>query len=101
MPVRPADGGTMKLRWKITLGLVALAAIGAVLLLGTATRAQRELEATRRSLRQQGFKIELTEFDFSTSPELRRRAAMLGTTTRTELTNRTRPGPILHDGPDL
>lgn len=91
----------MKLRWKIMVGLLALAAVCALLLLSTGNRAQRELEETRRSLRQQGFKIELREFNFSTSPELRRRAALLGTTSRAALANRARAGPGLRDIPGL
>src|SRR2546425_484603 len=39
--------------------------------------AQKALEETRRALRQQGFKTDLTEFTFSTSGELRARAAAL------------------------
>src|SRR5438046_116380 len=80
----------MNLRWKIILALVALAAIGAFLVTGLANRPQRELEATRRSLRQQGFKLDLGEFNFSTSPELRARATKLGTTTMAEVRNRAR-----------
>jgi hypothetical protein len=38
---------------------------------------QREVEATRQALRQQGFKTDLTEFNFSTSPESRNRIAAL------------------------
>jgi hypothetical protein len=91
----------MKLRWKISLGLVALAIIGALLLANTPNRAQQDLEATRRSLRQQGFKLDLSEFNLSISPELSRRAARLATTTRAALTNRTRPGPILNDATGL
>lgn len=34
------------------------------------TAAQRTLEQTRRELQEQGFKTDLTNFDFSTSPEL-------------------------------
>ena len=93
----------MKRRWKIILAPVALAGICAFLLLSTANRAQRELEAARRSLRQQGFKLDLTEFNFSTSPELRTRAAMLATTTMAELRNRDRPSRprVLTDVPPL
>jgi len=59
----------MKLRWKIAFAFVALATIPALLLSLAPNQAERELEATRRSLRQQGFKIDLKEFDFSLSPE--------------------------------
>src|SRR6267142_2712124 len=93
----------MKRRWKIILALVTLAGICALLVLSTANRAERELEATRRSLRQQGFKLDLAEFNFSTSPELRARAAMLATTTMAEIRNRARPPRprVLTDVPPL
>src|ERR1035437_9380193 len=61
----------------ITMGILALVTAGAAFLLFSPNRAQTALEETRRTLRQQGFKIDLAEFDFSTSPELRARAAAL------------------------
>src|SRR6266566_8581970 len=91
----------MKLRGKVTVCFVALAAICSVLLLRNSNHPQSDLEATRRSLRQQGFKIELNEFNLATSPEMRRRAAVLGTTTWVAFNNRARPGPILGDVPRL
>jgi len=42
--------------------------------------AQRSLKATRLALQEQGFKTDLTNFDFSTSPELRDRMAILQAT---------------------
>jgi len=86
------------------LALLALIAIGGVLLFSRDNRAQRELETTRRSLRQQGFKLELREFKLATSPEQSRRAALLGTTTRAALTNRSRswpPWPLIREAPSL
>lgn len=93
----------MKLRTKISIGLLALAALCAVLFLTTRNRAQRELEATRRLLRQQGFKVELREFNLAPAPEEARRAAILVTTTRDALTNRNRMRPqvSLSDPPRL
>jgi hypothetical protein len=41
------------------------------------TAAQKALTETRQALRQQGFKTDLTDFDFSTTPELRAREAIL------------------------
>jgi hypothetical protein len=67
----------MKLRWILTCGLAAVGAICAVLLLRSNNGPQKAVEETRRALRQQGFKTDLTEFNFSTSPELRARAAAL------------------------
>ena len=67
----------MKLRWIIVVGLVALATGGAALILLLGGGAQRALEETRRTLRQQGFKIDLSEFDLSASAEQTARAAAL------------------------
>ena len=91
----------MKRRWKIAAGLVVLAAVCALLWPGTGNRAQQELEETRRSLRQQGFKIDLREFNLSTSPEQARRVASLGTTTWAALTNRPPRAPIMRVMPAL
>jgi hypothetical protein len=67
----------MKLRWILIFGLVAMGAFCAFLLLRSNNGPQKAVEETRRALRQQGFKTDLTEFNFSTSPELRARAAAL------------------------
>src|SRR6266567_4143150 len=91
----------MRARWKITLGLAALAIICGILLLGKPSRAERELKATRRALREQGFKIDFTEFDLSLSPEESRRAAVLAKTTWAAVTNRSGPSPILNAIPGL
>ena len=61
----------------ILVGLMALVAAGGAFLFFTRDSERRALEETRRALRQQGFKIDLAEFNFSTSPELRARAAAL------------------------
>ena len=67
----------MKMRRIITIGLGALVTAGAAFLLFSGNSAQTALEETRRALRQQGFKIDLPEFDLSASAELRARAAAL------------------------
>jgi hypothetical protein len=67
----------MKVRRIISMGLVVLVAAGAALLLFSRNSARMALEETRRALRQQGFKIDLAEFDLSASAELRARAATL------------------------
>jgi hypothetical protein len=79
----------MRRRWKLVIGLAALAGISALIMPSTSHRALRELEATRRTLRQQGFKIELKEFNLTTSPEMRSRAALLGSTPRGGLGNQS------------
>ena len=67
----------MKRRWTILAGLAVVGALCAFLLLRGDNSEQKALEETRRTLRQQGFKTDLSEFNFSTSPELRRRSAAL------------------------
>jgi len=44
------------------------------------TSAQKAVEETRQNLRQQGFKTDLSDFDFSTSSEMRAREAILKAT---------------------
>ncbi|NOS71288.1 MAG: hypothetical protein HOP33_15315 [Verrucomicrobia bacterium] len=63
----------MKLRRNIAVGIAALVVIGAVLIFTSGNPARRSAEKTRRELRQQGFKTDLSDFNFSTSPELLQR----------------------------
>ena len=79
------------------MGILVLVTVCAVLFSRSPNREQRALEETRRALRQQGFKTDLSDFDLSTSPEERSRAAVLATTSRAALTNRSRP--ILIESP--
>src|SRR6185312_9966684 len=70
----------MKLRRKIAVVLVAASVAGvlcAFFLSRPDDSARKAVEETRRALRQQGFKVDLTEFNFSTSDELRARARAL------------------------
>ena len=69
--------GIMKKRWIIIVGLIAVVFGGAAALFFWPDSAQTALEETRRALRQQGFKIDLAEFDLSASAEFRARAAAL------------------------
>ena len=73
-------------RSKTTLGLVALVALAAVILLRRDGNERKSAQDTRRELRRQGFKTDLADFNFSTSDELRARAAAL-----TTLGNTVRP----------
>ena len=66
--------------WKITAILGACGVISAVPLARADNAGQKAVEETRQALRQQGFKTDLAEFDFSTSPELRAREAILKAT---------------------
>src|SRR5438093_13476115 len=85
----------MRLRWKIITVLVVIAIISSMVVSSRPNHAQRELEQTRRSLQQQGFKIDLAEFNLSISPELSNRAAMLARTTLAALTNRADQWPMI------
>src|SRR5215510_2299117 len=67
----------MKARWKFIVGIAVSIGLCALFLLRSDGGAQKSLEETRRALRQQGFKTDLTEFDFSTTEEFRARAAAL------------------------
>jgi len=67
----------MKARWKFIVVIAASSGLGALFLVRSDGGAQKALEETRRALRQQGFKTDLTEFNFSTSDEFRARAAAL------------------------
>jgi hypothetical protein len=80
----------MKLRWKFILPILGLAAVYLLLRLNNGNRAQRELESSRNQLHQEGFKCDLAEFNLRTTAEQRDRAAVLGTTTRTQLSSEDR-----------
>jgi hypothetical protein len=70
----------MKRKWRIIFGAIGFLGIGAVLtifLLDSASPEKRAAQETRRILRDHGLKTELSEFDFSTSPELRARMTAL------------------------
>jgi hypothetical protein len=67
----------LKLRWKIAAGLAAAGALCVLFLVSSDNKGRNGAEKTRHALRQQGFKTEITEFDFSISYELRARAGLL------------------------
>src|SRR5437667_10716572 len=69
----------MKARWKLVVVLAAASGLCAFFLLRSDGSEQKALEETRRALHQQGFKTDLTEFNFSTPDEMRARAAALTT----------------------
>jgi len=85
----------MKLRWKIVGGLLLLVIIACVFAARSKTAEQIDAEETCRQLRQEGFKTELSEFNFSTTPELRARATAL---TNADLTSSLRRQTILQGG---
>jgi hypothetical protein len=67
----------MKLRSLSIVGLVLVGVFGAVLSSRAAPDAQNDAQEARRSLRQQGLKTDLSDFDFSTEYETAVRAAAL------------------------
>lgn len=70
------------LNWKwVFISVIVSVPAHADVLSKTVVAAQNSLEKTRLQLQQQGFKTELTNFDFSTSAELRDREAILESTT--------------------
>lgn len=87
-------GEIMNWRWIIVAGLAGAGVICASLWLRPANREQKALEETRRALRQQGFKIDLSEFNFSAGSELRERAVALSASRQGRLTPRPSRGAI-------
>ncbi len=73
----------MKIRWKIILCISLLSLVTPVFLFHSAERARAAAEETYRQLRQEGFKVELGEFKFASSPELRAAAKALTTAGQT------------------
>ncbi|EEF57938.1 hypothetical protein [Pedosphaera parvula] len=67
----------MKLRWKIALVVVVLFLLCAFLAARSGSGARKALEQTKRSLREQGFKLELKEFKLAVPPDLGARAAAI------------------------
>ena len=67
----------MKLRWKVTIGIIGAGAICAAVFLRPENSARTALEETRRALRQQGFKIDLAEFNLSASGSFQDRSDAL------------------------
>jgi hypothetical protein len=85
----------MKLRWKIVGGFILLVTIALILFGSTTSTQQKAAEETRRQLRLQGFKTDLSDFDFSITPELRARATAL---TNADLRSNLRRQTVLQDG---
>jgi len=87
--------GFKKLVWIILGGIVILATASALLELHQVNAVERDVAETRQTLRQQGFKTDLADFDFSTSAELRAREAALVATTPPRFSE------PFHDHPNL
>jgi hypothetical protein len=73
--IRPANW-----HWKTARILTVIGVLSAAAVSRADDAGQKAVDETRQSLRQQGFKTDLTDFDFSTSPELRAREAILKAT---------------------
>lgn len=70
--------GRPKLFWRIFVLVIAIVVVATVLLLlPSDNRGAKLVAETRQTLRREGFKTDLADFDFSTSPELRQREAAL------------------------
>ena len=67
----------MNLRWKIGVGFVVAAIAGSFWIFHSNHGVQREVQETREELRREGFRVDLSEFNLTNSPELRRRALVL------------------------
>ena len=80
---------------KTMLCLAIGGAIGVVFSLHADNDEQKAVEETRQTLRQQGFKTDLADFNFSTSPELRAREAILTAADATHSQNQFRDHPNL------
>ena len=63
--------------WRILLLVIAFFIVAAVLWLRPGNRGAKLVAETRKTLRQEGFKTDLSDFNFSTSPELRDREAAI------------------------
>ena len=70
-----------KLFWLVVLVLVMAGLCASFFPSHPDAAAQRAVSEARQSLRDQGFKTDLADFDFSTTPELRAREAILKATT--------------------
>src|SRR5579862_3274274 len=79
--------GRPNLLRRIFLLVIVITVIAAVLLLRPDNRGAKLVAETRQALRQQGFKTDLADFDFSTSAELRDREAVLQGLERISLTH--------------
>ena len=67
-------------RWNTVWILNVVCVISMAPLARADNAGQKAVDETRGTLRQQGFKTDLADFDFSTSPELRAREAILNAT---------------------
>src|SRR5271157_5916153 len=67
----------MRWQWKILLATGGLILAGTGIVSTTANRAQMEAERTLGAMRREGFKLEVSQFDHGTAPQLRARAATL------------------------
>ena len=67
----------MKRRRLILMGVALFVVICVFLLIPASNSERKAVDETRRLLKKEGFKTDLTEFDFSTSPEMRARVSAI------------------------
>jgi hypothetical protein len=77
MPAKLRIPKPMNTRWKIGLLLLAVIAIGGMLIPRPDHSEQTDAEKTRSALRQRGVKTDLSDFDFSVSQDVRDRCSAL------------------------
>jgi hypothetical protein len=78
--MRPVNTRLANLHWNIARILAVVGVMSAAPLSRADDAGQKIVDETRLSLRQQGFKTDLSDFNLSTSPELRAREAVLKAT---------------------
>ena len=67
----------MKTLLKLLAGIVMLILVGAAVLVLNDRSLRKSVAETRRTLREQGFKTDVAEFDFTITPEFQRREQAL------------------------
>jgi hypothetical protein len=90
----PAAEAMRNTRWKLIAGFLLVAIAIVWWFVSWPSPAKRALWETERALRSEGYKVDLTEFDFSVPEEITRRVSILGRTTRADLTNRPYVDPL-------
>src|SRR5437773_434804 len=69
--------GSFNWKWIVIWVVIVLVSVYADVSSNGVTAAQKSLERTRLELQAKGFKTDLTNFDFSISPDLRTRESIL------------------------
>lgn len=91
--------GLFNWKWMVISVVIVSASAYADVSSNEVIAAQKTLKKTRLELQEQGFKTDLTNFDFTTTPELRAREAILKATAPNRNSARFVNNPVEH--PDL